>query len=519
MSVQNLTHTSLELLLDVSRELAASLDLRTVIGRVLSLSTSNIGAERGTLIVLDEAGRPIEAALTIHDTVFHPQIAEIQAILNDGLAGWVAAQRQAVIVANTSLDARWTRRPDDAAERSGSKSAICVPLVAYDQLVGVLTLVHAQTNFFTPAHLALLQAIADLAGIAVRNASLYHAIQEEQRRYHELFEDYIDPIFISTWEGKILECNRSAGLVTGMPAARLVDRSVLEVHTPEAAALGENFDRLKSGQTVRYESLLKREGADSLPVEVYVRLQTFNQQETLQWIFRDNSQRKLLDKMRDDLASMIYHDLRSPLANIISSLDILDTLLPAESNDSVPQVLDIAVRAADRMQRLISSLLDINRLESGQGILHTRPFDLTGVIGEAVDAVTPLVTSRRQNLEVISGSLPPVNMDPDMIRRVLINLLENAIKFSPVEGNLEIGSRLEGASVRVWVRDSGQGIPEAFHETIFEKYHQLHDDQRPKGFGIGLAFCRLALQAHSGKIWVESQPGGGSTFWFELPVG
>lgn len=519
MSVQNLTHTSLELLLNVSRELAASLDLRTVIGRVLSLSTSNIGAERGTLIVLDETGRPMEAALTIHDKVLHPQVDEIQAILKDGLAGWVAAQRQAVIVANTSLDKRWTRRPDDAADRSGSKSAICVPLIAYDQLVGVLTLVHAQTDFFTPDHLALLQAIADLAGIAVRNAALYHAIQEEQRRYQELFGDYIDPIFITTRAGKILECNRSAESVTGLLAAQLVNRSVLEIHTPEAGALGEDFNLLKSSQMVRYESLLKREGVDSLPVEVYVRLQTFNQQETLQWIFRDNSQRKLMDKMRDDLASMIYHDLRSPLANIISSLDILDTLLPEESEESIHQVLDIAVRAADRMQRLISSLLDINRLESGQAIVHARPFDLNVVINEAVDSVTPLTVNRHQHLEVTSESLPLINIDPDMIRRVLINLLENAVKFSPVEGSLEIGGRLEGSVVRVWVRDSGQGIPEAYRETIFEKYRQLHDDQRPKGFGIGLAFCRLALQAHSGRIWVESQPGVGSTFIFELPAG
>lgn len=508
----------MELLLRVSRELAASLDLRTVLDRVLVLSTSNVGAERGSLLVLDSSGQPVEAALTVQNKLLHPTVDEMRAILDHGLAGWVAKQRQPVLIADTSQDERWVRRPDDDSERSGSKSAICMPLVARDELVGVLTLVHASPGFFSAEHLALQQGIADLAGIAIRNAHLYHSVEEAQRRYHDLFEDSIDPIFITNWDGKILECNRQAALTTGFSTPQLEDHSVLELHNAETRVLGNKFSRLKAGQTLSYESTLKRADGQAAPVQVYVRRVQLNQGDSLQWIFRDISERKQLDQMRDDLAAMIYHDLRSPLANIISSLDILDTMLPDENSESVKQVFQIATRATERLQRLISSLLDVNRLEAGQALINKRSIDLNALIQEAVDAIVPMTTSRNQQLAVVLEPVPPVTVDPDMIRRVLINLLENAIKFSALNGSLEVGNHLEQGFVRVWIQDSGPGIAPDFQEVIFEKFRQLKNEQQPKGFGIGLSFCRLAVQAHGGKIWVESQPGQGSRFIFTLPV-
>jgi signal transduction histidine kinase len=119
----------------------------------------------------------------------------------------------------------------------------------------------------------------------------------------------------------------------------------------------------------------------------------------------------------------------------------------------------------------------------------------------------------------ISVPLPAITADTEMIRRVLINLVENASKFSPLDGALEIGAQAESGQVRVWVQDSGPGISPEYQEVIFEKFRQLKNQPQLKGFGIGLAFCRLAVQAHGGKIWVESQPDQGSRFIFTLPAG
>ncbi len=518
--VQDQTRSSLELLLSVSRELAGSLDLQTVLARVLSLSTSNVGAERGSLIVISPTGQPVEAAINVNHKTLHPTLSEMQTILAHGLAGWVANTREPALVPDTSLDDRWAHRPDDDNRHTGSKSAICMPLLAHNDLIGVLTLVHAQTGFFTPDHLQLLQGIADLAAIAVRNANLYSNVQEAQRRYHELFEDSIDPILITDWQGTILEGNRQAVRVSGYSAGELAGYTVLDLHKPQDETLGVDFANLRDGQTISYESELLHKDGSTTPVEVYARKVFFGDTETLQWILRDISERKKLDSLRDDLSAMIYHDLRSPLANLISALDILNSLLPEEAAANLTPVFQIATRATDRLQRLISSLLDINRLEAGQAITNKQLVELSELIADAVDAVQPLVESKRQTLtSELAESLPKIFVDPDMIRRVLINLLENAIKFSPLGGAIRISAALnEGTALRVAVNDSGPGISEEAREVIFEKFMRLQSERYPKGFGLGLSFCRLAVQAHGGKIWVESQPGQGSTFLFELPA-
>ncbi len=124
-------------------------------------------------------------------------LGQLHGVMEQGLAGWVLRNRQPALLPDTSQDERWVRRPDDQADRSGPKSAVCIPLLTRDQLVGVLTLVHPQPGFFTPDHLELLQSIGDQAGIAIHNARLYELLQAATRRYRELFENSIDPILIT----------------------------------------------------------------------------------------------------------------------------------------------------------------------------------------------------------------------------------------------------------------------------------------------------------------------------------
>src|SRR3990172_8979988 len=185
MTLQNkeneLTRASLELLYNISRELATALDLRTVLQLVLFLSMRNIGGISGSLIVLDDNGQPVESAIIYGSQVYERTNQQLRATLDYGLAGWVTRQRQAVLMPDTSQDERWLRRPDDAPDRTGPKSALSVPLLVRDRLVGVMTLVHPEPGSFTLDHLALVQAIADQAGIAVLNARLYAESQRQAR--------------------------------------------------------------------------------------------------------------------------------------------------------------------------------------------------------------------------------------------------------------------------------------------------------------------------------------------------
>lgn len=516
---QDNTRASLELLYSINRELASSLDLPTVLERVLSLSVQNVGAERGSLIVLDETLNPAEAVVMIETRTMPLTVPQAGGILKRGLAGWVIRTRQAALVNDSSQDERWLRLEDDQAAKSGAKSAVCLPLTMRDQLIGVLTIVHPIPNFFTQEHLALLTAIADQASIAVHNARLYNSLQAVQLRYRELFENSIDPILITDWDGSILEANRPAASTLGRQAEELAGLRIHTLLNELWEKVGEHAEMLRSGQTCSCESTLRNAEGTEIPIEVYVRQIHFEDTTSLQWTLRDITERKALDSLRNDLTAMIYHDLRSPLGNVFTSLDMLQTMLPPEDLASMGQVFSIANRSAERLQRLINSLLDISRLEAGQPITNQRTTSLTSLAHEAAEVVGPMAEARQLHIRIqIPSGIPEVWVDVDMIRRVLINLMENATKFSPQGSSIEVGGTVDNQQAVLWVQDSGPGIPPEAQERIFEKFTRLQTERSPKGLGLGLAFCRLAVQAHGGRIWVESKPEQGSRFLFTLPA-
>jgi PAS domain S-box-containing protein len=682
---QDRTKALLELLYNVSREVATALDLRTVLQRVLYEVMQNVGGERCSIVVLDDTDKAIDATIVYGKQVHEHTTQQLRDTVERGLAGWVIRNRKAALILDTSKDERWLMRPDDALDKSGIKSAICVPLLAREKLVGVLTLVHPAPNAFSEEQLNLMQAIADQAGVAVLNARLYtesqrqarvmtalaegaaalnaslrmedvsqriliqtmQALQVEtvalgmlegdhivyraatgqnagnilgrkiplgkgiagaaaldghgvvvpdvsqdkrygeadqfggvemqavvvvpiqsqgrvigvieainpmaksfdpdallvmtgigglagstiqnaqlferlqvaHRRYRELFEDSIEPMLITDWEGRILEANRQAILLSGYTSEKLHTLTIDQLHEVNWNRTGVEFEILRQDRTCSYESSLHRDDESHTPIEVHARRVEFDETDAVQWILHDITERKELDNLREDLTAMIYHDLRSPLANIVSSLDVLVSMVREEEKDTVQAILKIAENSTDRIQRLVSSLLDVNRLESGQPVADQKVVDTIALVQQAVRDVEPVARGRRQTVSAnLPGELPPVWVDEDMAQRVLINLMENSVKFTPTNGHIEAGAEDEGQWVHLWVKDNGPGVPAAEQERIFDKFTRLRGSNKSSGLGIGLAFCRLAVLGHGGKIWVESESGKGSVFHFTFPV-
>jgi len=510
--------TPVNLLLDISRELTAALDLHTVLERVLVLSTGSIGLERASVIVLDDRKQPIDAAIMVKGKIIVHKKEQLWATVESGLAGWVLKEGKAVLIPDTSKDARWLQRQDDSPEKSGPKSAVCLPLMQRESLVGILTIVHPQPNYFSNEEFNLLQGVADLCGSAIGNSRLFESLQAANRRYRELFDDSIDPIFITDMEGEILEANRQASGVTGYQPVELIGRSIFDLQTRDRSIIQEEQSHLSTGMAISFESKMVLRSGGQLPVIVHIRRENIDDIDMMQWLFRDISERKELDRLRDDLSAMIYHDLRSPLANVISSLDIM---MASQQDPNSPNtgLIQIAYRSAERMQRLISALLDISRLEAGQSILKPKITEARSLLQEALEVVKPNIDTKQQTTSLVLPKDPIfLYVDVDMIRRVIINLTENANKFTPNGGALQLGCVLQGDKAEMWVRDSGPGIPPESAKTIFEKYVRLQTENAPKGLGLGLAFCRLAVEAHGGKIWVESTQGHGSRFVMTLPL-
>jgi signal transduction histidine kinase len=226
-----------------------------------------------------------------------------------------------------------------------------------------------------------------------------------------------------------------------------------------------------------------------------------------------------LEQLRRDLAAMTYHDLRNPLQNIQLSLTALQRLLTNIDNDMAKSMLELAQHSTEQITRMVKSLLDIERLEQGRAPLNRQSASLQQLLLDAVEMEQPLAEESGQKIcSEIATNLPPLQVDTDMIQRVVMNLLENAIKHTPGGGSITLSARALEDNVYISVRDTGPGIPRQFRDEIFDKFFRVKYSDAPNGVGLGLAFCRLAVEAHGGHIWVDSEPESGAVFTFTLPV-
>jgi len=235
-----------------------------------------------------------------------------------------------------------------------------------------------------------------------------------------------------------------------------------------------------------------------------------------------NAELRQSEQARKVLVELMVHDLRNPLTVLVSTLELIQVsagkTLPADLLDLVKN----ARRSGTVMAGLISDMLDIARLEAGQLTLRPQPLDVPALLREAAAQAKVPAEQLRLNLVVApNGALPEVEADQQLIQRVLANLVGNAITHTPPGGTITLAAQPEPAEhVTLSVRDTGHGIPLEQQQRIFEKFAQVErGGTRRRGTGLGLTFCRMAVDAHRGRIWVESVPGEGSTFFFTLPVG
>jgi len=400
------------------------------------------------------------------------------------------------------------------------RSLLVAPIQAQGRVIGVLeVMINTASKSFDPDALLVMTGIGGLAGTTIQNAQLFERLQAAHQRYRELFEDSIDPMVITDWEGNILEANRQVSLLSGYSSEKLHELSIDQIHEVNWAKTGMEFEYLRNNETHTYESSLHKQDEAHIPIEIHARRVEFDEADSIQWILRDITERKELDSLREDLTSMIYHDLRSPLANIVSSLDVIADMIPEAERETVLSILKIAENSTDRIQRLVSSLLDVSRLESGQTVADQSVVETLPLVQDVLKDVEPVARGRKQTLvEELPNDLPALWVDEDMVRRVLINLTENACKYSPSSSSITVGARVNDGWIHFWIKDQGSGIPLSEQDHVFDKFTRLRGQSKAGGLGIGLAFCRLAVQGHGGHIWVESELDKGSTFHFTFPI-
>ena len=452
-----------------------------------------------------------------------PQAAGERHALSEGIVGRAFATGQTQCVPRVAED------PDYYNDATSTRSELAVPLRRGDRVLGVLNLESDRMDAFGPADVQLAESLADAVALMLDNANLYQAIAAESSRLQALIKASRDGIMLSVARRLVVVNAPALTLLRlkGEPEDWL-GRSVADVfrdmrhYAPEPV-----HSLLAATRTVERGDEPPSEGEFEIAPRAihWLSLPVLSEDQPLGrlLVLRDVTEERLVQKMREDLTHTMVHDLRNPLTNIRMALELLNQ---ANSRPSEPapdgqqrEVVSIALNSTQRMLSLVNAILDVNRLESGQMPLVREPLSLHDAVTEVFRMQIPLVMEKNLRLENgVAPDLPPPYVDGGLVRRVLQNLVGNAIKFTPDDGNIRVSAAIEpgGSRVQVTVSDSGPGLPPEVRGNLFQKF--VTGRHRERGSGLGLAYCRLAIEAHGGRIWAGNEPGGGAVFHFTLPL-
>lgn len=347
-----------------------------------------------------------------------------------------------------------------------------------------------------------------------RNAEL--ALQASEAKYRQLIEQAADAILLVDSNAICIEGNARAAQILGRKQADIPGLPLSSFVQSDVPGGGPVLPMLRYGHVTTGEFWVTRPDGGRVAVEVRA---TMLEDGRVQVIARDVSERKEIERVKDEFVSMVSHELRTPLTSIRGALG----LLAAGKLDVAPEkrtrMLDLAASNTDRLIRLINDILDIERMRSGGITFDREELSAADVVANAVEAMRPIADREGVAISTEVDDLQ-VFADPDRMAQTLTNLIDNAIKFSPRESNVHVSVRRENRFALFEVRDSGRGIPAAMRDSVFNRFQQVdNSDSREKGgTGLGLAICRSIVEQHGGRIWVESEMGRGSAFRFTIPL-
>ncbi len=507
------------LLNEASKVINSTLDLNQIMQSLLAQMNELLNVDALSIALVDQQSQ--ELVYEVAEGSGSEKIIGLRMPSNEGVSGWVMEHNKPALVPDANSDDRFS---DHGDERTGyhTQAIICAPLQVKGEVLGTVQAINPVDGTFTENDLQLLVNLANLASSAIANAQQFARTQAAEARYLGLFEDSIDPIILTNKLGNIIEVNKPACVFLNYERDELLSLTLGDLHPDVKDILNQQFlDTLETAEISIFTSHVRTKNNIEIPVEVHGKRITTTDNELLQWIHRDISKQVELEEMREDLMAMLFHDLQNPLGNILASMDLLNFELPPDADPVLLSIVDIATRSSKRLQTLVHSLLDINRLEAGHPINNQEMIDIRTLIDEAEEMLRP--NFERRNITLATNypsTLPKIFIDEDMIRRVIINLLDNALKFSPDNEKitLNVSVNQEINEVLIILRDKGTGIPEQYWETVFNKFRRVQARGGPKGLGLGLAFCRLAVEAHGGRIWIDHAENGGAKFNFTLPT-
>jgi PAS domain S-box-containing protein len=342
------------------------------------------------------------------------------------------------------------------------------------------------------------------------------AMQTSEAKYRQLIDQAADAILIVDSNAVCVEGNARAAQILGRPQSEIAGLPLASFVQSEEGRAGPVLPMLRYGHVTTGEFWVARPDDRRIAVEVRA---TMLEDGRIQVIARDVSERKEVERVKDEFVSVVSHELRTPLTSIRGALGLLAAGKLDDAPDKRQRMLELATSNTDRLIRLINDILDIERMRSGGVTFDRVDLSAAAVIATAVEAMRPM--AEREGIVVHTESVDlRIFADPDRMMQLLTNLIDNAIKFSLRESAVDVSVRRDAGFALFEVRDRGRGIPAAMRESVFDRFQQVdHSDSRDKGgTGLGLAICRSIVEQHGGRIWVDSEIAEGSSFLFTIPL-
>jgi NtrC-family two-component system sensor histidine kinase KinB len=528
----------LETLNEIAETVTSSLDPHEVYRLVQQKINEHFNVEAGSLLMINEESGDMEFVMTLEGG--EERAAGLRVPRGRGVAWHVANTRRYDIVLDASKDPRIYRKIGDSLGMP-TRSLLSAPMVVKGRAIGVIQLLNKRDGIFSDEDGQRLTRMATTIGVAIENAQLFQQISNGRDRLQAILNSTTDGILMVDMHGEVMIANPMAEQIFRRRRDEIVGR-------PAAALLAELYGHAREQTTPQWFNdpgappVVEIDLSSWHPQYRFVRHFTLPVHDVARtpigqlMLFQDISQERELEEFREDYIGMLVHDLRAPLTAIMNGVLMTKRGLAGPVTEQQNELLAIALQGSQTMLEMINTLLDIAKMEQNRMSLDIEPVSPYMLAESAQTRLQPSAQKSRVRMELaIDGGLPEAPVDASKIERVLQNLLDNAIKFSPSGSTITIGGSAcpggepcdcvpfqvpalpPGQWLLLWVRDQGPGIPAQYHERIFEKFGQVRG-RKLRGTGLGLTFCKLAVEAHGGAIWLESREHHGSTFAFALPL-
>jgi PAS domain S-box-containing protein len=500
---ERLSRSLSQRLAETGSRLATELDPAAVIDEVVAQAARLVDADAGALATLTD-DRLVLTAVFGGD-VEHLVGAESPS--TGRLGGDVVQLRAPVVRADVSGQAGL--RDADPILALGYCAYLGVPLGLRDgPLHGVLAVYAAASRTWLDEEVEALSALAANASIVLANAELYQRVALEHEQSAAILANVADGIVAVDRDGRVVVWNAAAERITGVPVAEALGRTPAQVlqrdFQSESGASNRLVSITRSGDEIwlSLSEALMRDPSGAVAGRIFA--------------FRDISSEWAVEQMKSDFVSTVSHELRTPLTSIYG---FAETLLRRDVDFDEREreiFLNYIATESERLTKIVDTLLNVARLDTGDLHVELEPTDIGAVVAEAVGVVLDgTANGHRFVVDLDDGGLE-VQADPEKLRQVVDQLVENAIKYSPDGGVVRIEARRHPNVVEVSVADEGIGIPAAHRERIFDKFYRVGDNAT--GTGLGLFIARGLVSAMGGRMRVDSEEGHGSRFTFELPV-